>query len=381
MDDSISGAERIQAAIGLEQLDRVPVAPLVMYFAAGFRGISTKEFLNDPQGQAAAKEFVFERMGGWDAWYSASGPTTAGQLKARSVIQYKFPGDGLPDDAPLPQLNEQPFMSPEDYDLIPAVGYSNWYNEYRTRLYPSLDAAALLTTELARTDSVNRRFYQKWHVERQVPILAGVVINHPIDTLSFARTFSQFCLDILRRPDKVLAAAEVICSAHIEGAVNRCKEIGISGVWIGGFRTGASFMSPKQYHKFVAPFIDRMVRDLLNKGLTPLLHFDADWTAFLPFLRDLPAGKCILAVDQATDLFKAKKVLGDRICLMGNVAPDTMVLGTVDETVQECRRLIDVVGAGGGFILSSGCEVPYNTKPKNLAALIETAKTYKPRRT
>ncbi len=43
------------------------------------------------------------------------------------------------------------------------------------------------------------------------------------------------------------------------------------------------------------------------------------------------------------------------------------------------KHLIDVVGRGGGFILSSGCEVPYNAKAENVAALIETGKTHLPR--
>jgi uroporphyrinogen-III decarboxylase len=121
------------------------------------------------------------------------------------------------------------------------------------------------------------------------------------------------------------------------------------------------------------------VEQIVSAGLTPLLHFDANWTPMLTYLRELPARKCILAVDQETDLFKAKEVLGDHMCLMGNVSPQLLTLGTVDEVVAEARRLIDVVGKGGGFILSSGCEVPYNAKPENVAALVETGKTHRPK--
>ncbi|HLE79737.1 MAG TPA: uroporphyrinogen decarboxylase family protein [Dehalococcoidia bacterium] len=145
-----------------------------------------------------------------------------------------------------------------------------------------------------------------------------------------------------------------------------------------GLGTGASFISPRQYQKFVEPWLKRMVDEVIGEGITPVLHFDADWTPFLPFLRDLPAKKCIFAPDQVTDLFKAKEILGDHMCLMGNVSPQVLALGTVDETVAECKRLIDVVGKGGGFILSSGCEVPFNARPENVAAMVDTAKTYFP---
>ena len=43
-----------------------------------------------------------------------------------------------------------------------------------------------------------------------------------------------------------------------------------------------------------------------------------------------------------------------------------------------CKKLIDVVGEDGGFILSSGCTVPANSKFENLKAMVNTAKTYYP---
>jgi len=39
-----------------------------------------------------------------------------------------------------------------------------------------------------------------------------------------------------------------------------------------------------------------------------------------------------------------------------------------------CRRLIDEVGADGGFILGSGCSVPPDVEPENFRSLIEAAK-------
>jgi uroporphyrinogen-III decarboxylase len=47
-----------------------------------------------------------------------------------------------------------------------------------------------------------------------------------------------------------------------------------------------------------------------------------------------------------------------------------------EEVSHYCRRLIDQVGADGGFILGSGCSVPPNVRPENLRSMIETGKTY-----
>ncbi len=376
MVQGITGKDRINAAINLTALDRVPVAPLAMYFCANFNGLTTKEFLNDSEKQVWAAEQTFERMGGWDAWYFAGGALSGKMLKTRWALQVKLPGDGLPDDAPLPQLNEQVVMTVEDYDAIVEMGFAEWFNRYVERLYPGINVKAVLSEEVPRVLGNLGRFYQKWEVERKVPVLQGIAIYQPIEVFSFARSFYEFSLDMARRPEKVVAAAEAAYETLVRRGISACKSTGVKCAWVGGWRTGASFISPRQYKKFVEPWLKRMVDDLISEDIIPLLHFDADWNPLLPYLRELPAKKCIFAPDQATDLFKAKEVLGDHMCLMGNVSPQVLALGTVDQTVEECKRLIDVVGKGGGFILSSGCELPYNTKPENLAAMIETAKTY-----
>jgi uroporphyrinogen decarboxylase len=36
----------------------------------------------------------------------------------------------------------------------------------------------------------------------------------------------------------------------------------------------------------------------------------------------------------------------------------------------ECRRLAALFEARGGFILSSGCEIPLEARPENVAAMV-----------
>ncbi|MDQ1353971.1 MAG: hypothetical protein QG657_4280, partial [Acidobacteriota bacterium] len=58
------------------------------------------------------------------------------------------------------------------------------------------------------------------------------------------------------------------------------------------------------------------------------------------------------------------------------VPASLLTLGTPEEVETYCKKLIDEVGRGGGFILSSGCTVPYNAKFENIKAMINTGKTY-----
>jgi hypothetical protein len=77
------------------------------------------------------------------------------------------------------------------------------------------------------------------------------------------------------------------------------------------------------WRRFVWRYFSRVVHEVVDSGLIAVLHLDSDWTRELPHFRELPRGRCILALDGTTDIFEAKSVLGDHLCVMGDV-PATM---------------------------------------------------------
>lgn len=100
---------------------------------------------------------------------------------------------------------------------------------------------------------------------------------------------------------------------------------------------------------------------------------------FLDTLRDvtrgLPKGRVTPDLEK-TDMKKAKEVLGDKVCLYGNVPSSILVYGTVHDVEKYCRTLIENCAEGGGYILSTECETPWNAKPENVKAIIDTAIEY-----
>ena len=53
-----------------------------------------------------------------------------------------------------------------------------------------------------------------------------------------------------------------------------------------------------------------------------------------------------------------------------------MFLVTPDEVKEECKRQIEALAKGGGFILSTGCEFPPNGSLLNAIAMMEAAELY-----
>jgi uroporphyrinogen-III decarboxylase len=99
----------------------------------------------------------------------------------------------------------------------------------------------------------------------------------------------------------------------------------------------------------------------------------------LPYLLQLPKGKCVCDLDGMTDIFKAKEILGGHMCISGDVPASLLTLGTAEEVRNYCEKLIDEIGKDGGFFLTTGCECPVDAAFENVKTMVETAKTYRGR--
>ena len=105
-----------------------------------------------------------------------------------------------------------------------------------------------------------------------------------------------------------------------------------------------------------------------------MLFAEGRYESRLERVNDLPKGWVIWHLDQ-TDMRKAKSVLGENCCLMGNVPSSLMVTSTSDEVRQYCRELIEICGEGGGYILAGGCSTT-ESKEDNLRAMMQAAVEY-----
>ena len=53
-----------------------------------------------------------------------------------------------------------------------------------------------------------------------------------------------------------------------------------------------------------------------------------------------------------------------------------MFLGTPEDVKAECKKQIDALAKGGGYILATGCEFPPNASLLNAIAMMDAAELY-----
>jgi uroporphyrinogen-III decarboxylase len=181
-------------------------------------------------------------------------------------------------------------------------------------------------------------------------------------------------LDMYRRPDRLIDACELILEKTLAKPFPKPNEYGNLRIFMTNTRGSDDFMSMEQFRKFYWPTFKKLVLTLIERGATPCIFLEGNFTSRLEYLLEFPRGRFCIRLD-TTDIFKAKEILRDHCCIEGNVPSSLLQIGTVEEVRAYCKKLIDVVGKGGGYILgprSSTDEV----KPENLKAMIDFTKEY-----
>jgi uroporphyrinogen-III decarboxylase len=139
--------------------------------------------------------------------------------------------------------------------------------------------------------------------------------------------------------------------------------------FIGGTRSGSTFISPQVFERFYFPYFQKVVAAMQAINVKTWLHMDNDWSGFLHYFKDLPKGQVIWDPDQMTGILKIKEALGDRMCITGDISPALLSVGTPDQCYEYTKKLCADMGKTG-FIMSPGCSVPVDAKRENVAAVI-----------
>src|SRR3989337_742852 len=107
----MTSTQRIKAVIGLEKPDRVPIAPLIMFYSGRHAGITMQEYLFSPDVAERAVEQTFDDLGGWAVFCPM--PRMEGPLFYMRPTRIKLPGKELPATS-VYQIDDTPLMTVED---------------------------------------------------------------------------------------------------------------------------------------------------------------------------------------------------------------------------------------------------------------------------
>jgi uroporphyrinogen-III decarboxylase len=379
-------SKRVHDAIQLKQPDRVPLwFQDLSFFPANFAGISYKDafYDSDKLFEAYTKTILYYQP---DMYFNPGHAIhTPGQaLEILGCQQIKWPGHGgLPPNITF-QFVEEEYMLADEYPALLADPSDFTVRTYLPRIFTALKpfanlpplkgllmgyfgipmASAYASREVTRAMESFYRAGLETLKQAQAaasfkekmdglgyPLSCGAITLTPFDIISDTlRGMKGTMLDMYRQPDNLLAAIDRLLPMSIDLAVAGAKASGTLGVFIPLHRGADGFMSLKQFEKFYWPGLKKILLALIDNGITPFPFFEGSYTDRLDYLAELPKGK-ILGLFDSTDIFKAKEKLGNVMCISGMMPLSLLQTGSHENIQQYTRKLIDVVGRDGGFIM------------------------------
>jgi len=397
--------QRIRDAIELKVPDRIPIACSFDYFPARYTGVSPEAAFYDATAwKAAAAKTLLDFA---PDTYFILNMFPGEALTVLGCRQLLFPGHGVPSDSGH-QFVEAEYMKADELDSFLADPSDYLVRVYLPRVFsafaplgklPQLTRMVFGYSQIGIAETLTRpefvemfeaiakagREFQEWNKvmgsfvkdmeDLGFPPYSVALSEAPYDVLGdFMRGMRGLMTDLFRQPEKVLAACEKLLPVQIDFGVSVAKTSGNSRVFIPLHRGSDGFMSLSQFEQFYWPTLKRLCLAIIDEGLTPWIFFEGDYTSRLKYLLELPKGK-VLAHFDATDIFRAKQVLGGHMAIMGNMPASLLQTGTKDEVISYTRKLIDIVGKDGGYIM--GCRTGMdNTDPILVKTWIDGTKQY-----
>jgi hypothetical protein len=397
---------RIKDAIQLKKTpDRVPVFTIVNFFPAYYSGLTPYDMMYDYQKLVTAiNKFVldFEPDVNPGAFFAGSGRL----FEILDVKLYAWPGHGVPREKSY-QCIEREYMMADEYDALIHDPSHFWNSVYLPRICGALEPLKKLSNPTVVQEGSFASYVMpfampdvqatyktlaeageetmKWMgavmsnshemAAAGFPGFLGGLSKAPFDVIGDTlRGTAGVMIDMFRQPDKLLKAIEVVTPIMINMGVSMAKMNGNPLVFMPLHKGADGFLSDEQFRKFYWPSLRNVLMALIDEGCVPFPFVEGSYNSRLEIIRDVPKGKTAWTFD-ATDMARAKEILGDVACISGNVSSSTLITDTPDDVKEKCRRLIDTCAPGGGYIMANGAAID-DVRPENLKAMIDITHEY-----
>ena len=337
--DVLTPLERLQAYNQGRSIDRLPCVPIVGNTAARVIGVKVSELRNNGALIAKAQVAAYRRFE-----YDVIRIFTDLYTMAEAMgAQVHYPED------------ETAYLKEPAINDVSEIERLRPADPYRDGQLPQhLEAIARAVEE----------------VGQEVPVTGAV--TGPFTNASFLVGPEQLVRLVGKNPDAVHRLCEVSLESSLAYAKAVIDKGGIPSLT--DAMSSGTIISPKQFEEFSLPYLKSLIDYCHSRGKGVTLHICGKTSKIWSKMCD--AGADCLSIDNAASLLEAKKLVGDRVRLMGNVKPsEVMLQGTKEEVRQAVRECVAQAGdSPKGLIVASGCSLPTETPFANIDAMLDAVR-------
>ena len=379
---SMTPKERVLAAINHQEPDRVPIV-IGISNATGikmktYRGIKNLIGVNAPDkhlydwpelGTAATDEQTLVRLHG-----DARGVLDLEPLAIRQHNETRGPKDAYVNSWGTSQFQ----LSDGDWTFgPPPLKEATTLEEIEAFDWPDM-------TDPTRVAHCKAQA-QKLAEENKYAVMGIPWLLFPFERAFAMQGMDTFLLNMAMIPD--------FATALLAKITDKCKEmmgtfLGETGEYLDIIKIGddlgtqeSLMISPKMYRQMVKPFHADLIA-FIKERTDARIFFHTDGDVFNLIEDFIEIGVDILNPIQTSagrmlDLEGLKEKYGDRVTFCGAIDTHRILpSGTPEEVQQEVKRVINILGPGGGYMVASVHTIMNDVPPENVLAMVDAVEKY-----
>ena len=356
-DDYDARYKRVYDALNHVEPDTVPTMSMIETYAIGYSNTTVDYILSDWSHEVEVFCKPYDRL------YADCAYTSGTVLDSKFAELIGSPAHFVSSDGQTIQHLSETTMEADEYDqliadpegfmtnvLLPrkAKRLAGTTDEKRAAVFGFLKH---LQSKRMVWDTLRERYKDEY----SMPVMsAGRSAYPPMDFLfDYLRGFKGTSMDMQRQPEKMIEGINALAGFlnKMLGIPPNAESLTEHPPYATMFHA-PTFLSPQQFERFFAPTYDRMVERIDSLGGKLILFLEGSWKTKYDWINRLPRNMafCILEDD---DIFEAKKLIGDNVCLVGGMPLGLLKYGSTEECKEYAKRLIDVCAPGGGYMFST----------------------------
>ncbi len=370
--------------------DRVPLRPFAAEITARHAGFTCQEVTHDYR---KAFEAIIRCCHDydWDATVPNMVYVWTGLTQAAGLTYYGVPGIDVEADVCFQYrepAEQTAFMKREEYDELIADPvrflYETWLPRVSTEFCARGQAATLrnnlafVKSAMAMMEYFTAFGPQVDRMRRECGTVSAIcgMLKAPLDILADKlRGYLGLAFDLMEIPEKVEQACRALMPhlgyLALSGA-DPSRQVPIP-IWM--HRGCTPFISKEHFERIYWPTLKPIVEALWAQGNQTLFYAEGKWDAHLESFAQLPDHSIIYHLDRG-DPQRTHEVLGKKFCLSGGVPNVMLAFSTPEQVRAQCRKLIESIGAEGGYIMDASAIMQNDARLENLRAMTEATREY-----
>jgi uroporphyrinogen decarboxylase len=197
-----------------------------------------------------------------------------------------------------------------------------------------------------------------------------------VSPTSLSMGIEEFSYNVVDDPDFVHEVVAMY-TGWVSKLITNLIEVGFDFLWSFddmAYKSGPMF-SPRIWDEFFFPNLKKAADHIT---IPWIFHSDGNLMPIMDKLLPLGMNGLHPLEPGAMDLGELKQKYGKKVCLVGNLDIDsTLSKSSLEEVDEEVKNKIELLGPGGGYIISDSNSVPANCNPENLKAVAKAVEKYR----